>query len=565
MTGDGRVPSPRAGLPGDEARGAALGAPAYLDRLVREAWEGATAVGVAVLDVDLRHIEANLGWASLGGRTPAEMPGLPLVEAVPGLAHGLVPLLRRVVATGRPMVTARVAGRVVGSTAPRHWSLTALPAPGRSEPIEAVVLLAAEITDRVQAERRSEEVRRLGDALAEALTTDDVSAVVRHHLPEMLDAWSANLALVRPDGRTVDFLQMDDGFAPSAVEAWRTFRIDDDAPIAEAIRTGRASYQRSRAEFLAGRPHLVEPARDSDANAWASLPMVVSGHVIGALGLRWRYERSFSAAERTFLRTIAAQCAQALDRARLHDQVHRTARALQRSLLPRELPEVPGVQVAVAYEPAEGTEEVGGDVYDVFACQDGWAFVVGDVCGRGAGAASRTGMARHTLRALLPTHGPADSLYLLNRLMLADDGDRCLTVVLAMWRPDAGGGGELVVASAGHPLPVLVRDGVAREVGVPGTILGMLPDVEVTETVVRVRPGDVLAMYTDGITESRGRRDMYGDERLHTVLASAAGEGAQAQDVVDLVCHDVLAHRDPAALGDDAALLVLRVLDPPAR
>src|SRR4029077_4609378 len=167
---------------------------------------------------------------------------------------------------------------------------------------------------------------------------------------------------------------------------------------------------------------------------------------------------------------------------------HRSAvaEALQSSLLPARLPEIPGLELSAAYVPASEGVEVSGDFYDVFPVQDGWAIAVGDVCGKGQEAAAMTAAARHAIRAVAHWNAdPVDVLAKVNEVILAGDyEDRFVTVTLAYLRQDGDRGreegrwvGEL--ASSGHPGPAVVRpDGrvdVLRGGGLP---LGLFPDAE---------------------------------------------------------------------------------------
>ena len=229
---------------------------------------------------------------------------------------------------------------------------------------------------------------------------------------------------------------------------------------------------------------------------------------------------------------------------------------LHASLRPALLPEVAGAVLAARSLPSTSGGEVSGDFYDVHPASTGrWAFVVGDVSGKGVHAAVVTSTARYTVRTLSAQGwSPAKTLEQLNRALLsAQDVERFCTILYGVAEP-RGDGLHLVLSLGGHPLPLLRRrDGGVAPVGEPGTALGLLPEVELREVSIDLRPGDVLLAYTDGATEARRDGDQFGEQRLIEVLADAGGGPQQIADSV------LLAVTDWAAERDDVAVLVLSV------
>lgn len=244
-------------------------------------------------------------------------------------------------------------------------------------------------------------------------------------------------------------------------------------------------------------------------------------------------------------------------------RAHALAHTLQASLLPPALPEIPGLELAAAYRPVGQGVEVGGDFYDVTgtAREDEWAVVIGDVCGKGAPAAALTALARHTIRAAaLRARRPSVILGQLNEVMLRHASERpFLTGVYASMRrfDDDALPYRLTLAVGGHPLPLLLRaDGEVTAVGQPGSLIGILEDAEFTDDVILLGRGDVLLLFTDGLTEARAGTEFFGDQRLGDALAGCAG--LSAAEVVG----GVLAAVDDFSAGrqrDDVALFALRV------
>jgi sigma-B regulation protein RsbU (phosphoserine phosphatase) len=243
-------------------------------------------------------------------------------------------------------------------------------------------------------------------------------------------------------------------------------------------------------------------------------------------------------------------------------QVDRLSRSMQGDLAPKKLPEVQGLDVAVRYQPGNSSGDgaaVSGDFYDMYAATGGvgeaatWNVAMGDVAGRGAGAAAYTATVRNLLEGIGLSEGsPAQALQLLNSALLDELGDRFVTVALAQLqvRQDAV---RATLALGGHPQPVLVSDGEASLVGTPGDLLGALPDATATDERLRLAPGDALLLYTDGITEAGPADDQFGDERLLQAAQDSAGD---AGDLVDGVLHAVRQHE--RATDDDSARLAVR-------
>lgn len=246
----------------------------------------------------------------------------------------------------------------------------------------------------------------------------------------------------------------------------------------------------------------------------------------------------------------SARVAVASAEARLNDLEH-LAQALQASLLPPSLPTVPHLTLGARYHPASRFE-VGGDFYDLFPIDEAaWGFVIGDVMGKGPHAAARTSAARYTIRAAA-THEekPATVLETVNSTLLAEPtaGTDAPFVTALFARVQATPKGAVITfASAGHPLPTVLRaDGRTEVVGTPGTLLGVLPSIDVLDSVVDLAPGDTLVLITDGVHDS-GYPVRLQQEGLERVLAECVGLTA-SQIVERLHTAVVTAQRDDVAI-----------------
>jgi integral membrane sensor domain MASE1/anti-sigma regulatory factor (Ser/Thr protein kinase) len=248
------------------------------------------------------------------------------------------------------------------------------------------------------------------------------------------------------------------------------------------------------------------------------------------------------------------------ERRRVEETVEQIAGTLQESLVPSRLPDIPGIESAVCFRAAGERHLVGGDFYDLFRSDDrSWAAVVGDVCGKGAGAAAVTGLARYTLRAAaIQERRPSRILELLNDAILRQRApNEFCTVAFARLEPNGAAGARITLSSGGHPLPLVLRsDGVVETLGGPGTMLGLVADPKLMDYTAELSPGDSLVLYTDGLTDAYAPQRPITPADLASILELHAGRGAR--EIVDGIQRAVLENGDGEP-RDDIALLVLRV------
>jgi len=302
-------------------------------------------------------------------------------------------------------------------------------------------------------------------------------------------------------------------------------------------------------------PHLLEPAAGAarDGRRLLTLPLVRSDRALGAMTFVWRPGRGPGQEDLPLLDEIARRVALAVDAALLYAERTQAARTLQASLLPERIPRVPGVAFAVRYLPAAGGE-VSGDFYDVFSLPDGgWLVVVGDVCGKGVEAAALTAQARYTVRALAPSLlEPAAILQGLNTALRQQrDDDRFVTLAVLKLEPASG---RLTFSAAGHPPPFVLREGGVVEVlDAHGPVVGVLDTIAPVERTVQLGQGDVVAVFTDGITEA-SRDHVRGSETLGEDVAGSRAGGPHG---VTQALEAIARHAADGALRDDVAILAL--------
>jgi serine phosphatase RsbU (regulator of sigma subunit) len=317
------------------------------------------------------------------------------------------------------------------------------------------------------------------------------------------------------------------------------------------------------AGILGAGPQGVPVMMMLDATSVLCVPLSDGEHTYGTLTLaRNAGEGHFEMADLGVVEELGEQLALAIRVDRMFRRHTEIADALQSSLLPRDLPQIPGVEIAAAYVAATEGLEVGGDFYDVYRTPGGWGVAIGDVCGKGDEAAAVTAAARHAIRVLAHwTADPAEVLVKANEVMLAEEfGDLFVTAKNAHLRWQDGRL-HVVLGSAGHPGPVLVRpDGRTTIMNPGGLPLGLFPTAQPGREEIDLEPGDVLFFFTDGVTEARSPELTYFEDRLTDELAGLAGQPprdivAGLQTLVVEFCRN--------ELRDDMTMLVLRVAEPP--
>ncbi|MFC4042257.1 SpoIIE family protein phosphatase [Dactylosporangium siamense] len=286
--------------------------------------------------------------------------------------------------------------------------------------------------------------------------------------------------------------------------------------------------------------------------------LIARGQHLGTLtvgGGRDTWQRSEEVA---VVEDVARRAALAIDNANIHAERRSIAHALQRSLLPPQLPKADGVEFGAEYVPTGEGVDVGGDFYDVVPLSGRrWLVVVGDVSGKGVQAATVTGLVRDVTRVLVRDGRPLpETLKRINETLLERGAGRFCTLCLAevMRRPD--GTLDVALHLAGHDQPVLLRaDGRTELAGQCGTALGLLDTINTPRTQITLHPGDTLIFYTDGVTERRRGPELFGVDRLREEASLLAGFPA---DVVVARLRATTLNFSPESPRDDIAIFAVR-------
>jgi len=407
--------------------------------------------------------------------------------------------------------------------------------------LRAIGEQCAQAIDRARARERATKVRLRFDALATASRT----LALTLDYDETARA-AVRLAVQYLGAHATLFVHERGGLEPVA-------HADAPAPEADATEGWTDAREADLARAAADATEEASPV--SVPGAGIVLPLTIAGITSGALAIGAPSIDPDDEEDVGFAREVTRRVARAMENARLYRERDRAAVTLQASLLPPELPDVPGIEVASLFLPAITGYAVGGDFYDVFELDDGrWVALVGDVCGKGLEAAALTGLARHTLRAVANVDRPSEALGQLNRALLREriDGRFC-TVALAIFDPSEDDGARATISVGGHPLPHHVRrTGESSGVGRHGTLLGVADKVDLHDDVVRLGSGESLVLFTDGIVGKRESAE--GSVALRSALRN--GSPSSASELRDRIERSI---RDEVGGDqlDDVAVLVL--------
>jgi PAS domain S-box-containing protein len=453
----------------------------------------------------------------------------------------------------------RVAG---GALEGEHWMVV------NSAPIDApdgrplyAVTTAEDVTELKRSEVAQHLLARTGELIASSIDyRETLKAVARVAVPQFADWCAVNIptrdglvervAIAHTDPEKIAIIQR--------LREQHPVRVGDGSPVSEVLRTGIPRLTTAPPAETSDGDTLREASapliRGADIGSAIAAPMTVGAKVVGVLVfVNELGSRPFDEGDLEIAFEIARRAGLASENARLAGEHATIARILQRGLLPPALPELRGFKLAAMYRPAGEVNEVGGDFYDAFEIAGGSMVVIGDVTGRGAAAASLTALARHTIRTAGRLTGDPrlaarlvdESLKRGSELML------CSAVILVL--PDTEDDpARLPILVAGHPAPLLVRDGGVEAIGQSGPLLGAPDEHEWELATLELGIGDQLVLYTDGVTEARGAATRFGEERLRLSLSAATNPEAAVASVESAL--DAFIPGEPE---DDAAVLAI--------
>ncbi len=338
-------------------------------------------------------------------------------------------------------------------------------------------------------------------------------------------------------------------------------RVDPEEGLGRVLHTGEAMlYPEITDEMLVAAAiderHL-ELLRELGFRSVVIVPMRLGDRTLGAMTLVSAESiRTLDQFDQELAEQVAARAAVAIENSRLYSERSAIARTLQQSLLPEQLPRIPGYELASMYVPAIQASMVGGDFYDVWASQHGWTIVIGDITGKGIEAATLTALVRHTLRAAAQFQtSPAQLLAFVDAMLKKRTTLSVCTALCVRLERDTAR-----IAVGGHPLPLLITSAGAHEVGEHGPLLGAFPHARWQDLELRLAVGSTLVAFTDGITDAWGNGQRFGSKRLRDTLTRLADE--TPAELMDALAGE-LERFQTGAHTDDTAAIAVRRLDEP--
>jgi PAS domain S-box-containing protein len=527
---------------------------------------GGLAEAVTVHDEAGQTVYANAAAARLLGRgSPAEV-----TSAKPGELGARFTMTKE---DGTPVGIADLPGRrlVAGEAAPEllthsvdretgqaYWLLTkATLIHEQGRPF--AVNIMEDVTEAREAELRRRFLDEAGQVLASSLDYErTLRRVAELSVPWLAD-WCA-VDLPTPGGAIVQVaLAHTDPTKVAMAEALRRRYPpdpDDEGGVPGVLRGGPPELFRELPDALLAEsiedPEELAALRAIGLRSVMIVPMRLGEDTLGAITfVSADSGRTFDDDDFAFAQDLALRAATAVQNARLYEEQARVAHTLQASLLPDRLPEVPGWLGAASYQAGEQGADVGGDFYDIVPATGGRHLVfLGDVTGKGIAAAALTSLVRHSVRTAARFDSrPGAVLALVNDILVEQPRLAPVSLVCALVD-----GPRVTVAACGHPPPLLRRGDKAAELGARGVLLGALGGQTYREETVTVAPGDMLLLYTDGVTDTPGADDRFGHERLTAILDAAPDAPDALLDRIEAALRDF---QDGTA-ADDRAMLVLR-------
>lgn len=448
-------------------------------------------------------------------------------------------------------------------TGVQRWNLLkAAPLLDEAGEVEATITVIEDVTEQKRAERQAAFLAHASNVLASSLDYQEtLRNVAQLAVPDIADWCAADLIDENGDRESVAVAHVDPSRLSLAEQLrhYEPTRLDPERGMGLVVRTGRAILYPDIPDEM-----LVEAAVDDRhlellrAVGFRSLlivPMRIAARTLGTLTLVTAESgRALEQVDLDLAEQVSARAAVAIENSRLYSERSEIAHTLQQSLLPEQLPKIPGHELAGLYVPAYAGTEVGGDFYDAWEVPGGWMITIGDVTGKGAQAAALTSLVRYTMRAASEfISSPAEVLRHVDRMLKRHRKPSiCTALVIRLERDQA------VVAAGGHPLPLAIRSGRVVRIGEHGPLLGGFADVRWDDCVFELDPGTTIVAYTDGVTDAVGTDGTrYGVKRLTETLGQC-GE-RPASETLELLA-DALGNFQVGPNADDTAVLAFRRL-----
>jgi PAS domain S-box-containing protein len=536
---------------------------------------------LAIHDTDLLCLRINDRMCQMFGLVEEELRGRRLTDVLHGPQYDAMEhYMRQVLDTGEP-THRETRRRVPGETRERAWSVSVSPLKDQAGRTQAVWIGVLDITEQYGARQRltllNEAGTQIGTTLDVTRTAEELADMVVPRLADLaiVDLLDVVLSGQEPSPgpvtgtvalRRVAHQSIFEGVPEAVVKPGDVDIHPESFPAAQCLATGKAvltgAHDLAFMSSTGNNPARAATIRKFGIHSVLSVPIRARGVTLGvATFLRAQCPDPFEHDDVLLAEELTARAALSLDNAWRYTRERTTALALQRSLLPQRLPRQSAVDVAWRYLPASAHAGVGGDWFDVISLSGARvALVVGDVVGHGIHASATMGRLRTAVRTLADVDLPPDELLtrlddLVSRISAETDADDDagsdvgVTCLYAVYDPVSR---RCSLACAGHPPPALVSpDGAVSFLDLPaGPPLG-LGSLPFESTEIELPAGSILALYTDGLIESRGHDIDLGFERLRLALTHRPPS-------LETICDNVLETVLPGRPADDVALLIAR-------
>ncbi|MDQ1665054.1 MAG: hypothetical protein QOH75_1085 [Actinomycetota bacterium] len=563
-----------------------VGAPAS-DELLRvlESVCDQSPTGLLVFDSDLRYVLVNPRMAAMANTPADQLLGRSFRDAFPEFGE-LTAIFEQVLASGQPLVGMDVSGSAPGEDGSGHvWSMSAYRLTADDGAVLGLAVTSTDVTaaralerERVILARRLELLADSGELLSGGLDQQSTLDGVLRLVVPALAQWACVHLVNEDDGRIrlAALRHADPAAQPLLAQVLSAFEVTTDQVLGagHVIATGTSQdlpdvTEDMLATLAGGDAQTLVGLLALEISHGVVVPLAAAGTTFGALSVSLEPPAGHGddvvgaaealIAQQELLRDVAARAALALDNARLYQRQHRVAVTLQRSLLPRSLPQPSGLDIAAQYLPGAAGTEVGGDFYEAVLRSDGrLVLAIGDVMGRGVRAAAVMGQVRAALRGYaLEGHGPGGILRRLNAIVTTLGTSAIVTCLPVLLDLDTG---DLEMACAGHVPPLFAApDGSCSllplepdpPLGVLGTAYG--------STRAHLALGSTLVLFTDGLVEGRDQPVADGMNSLCEVITAALPSGWDGTVTADQVCTAAIdgMGRSEGAI-DDVAVLVVR-------
>jgi PAS domain S-box-containing protein len=453
------------------------------------------------------------------------------------------------------------------SSGRQRWNLLkAAPLLDEEGEIEATIMIIEDVTEQKRVELQGAFLAEASALLASSLDHEQtLRNVAELAVPEVADWCAVDLIDEDGDRNSVAVAHVDPARLELAKElrSYEPERLDPSQGLGLVFRTGESLlYPEIPDELLvesAVDERHLELLRAVGFRSALVVPVRLGDRIMGALTLvSSESGRVLDEFDRQLAEQVAARAAVAIENSRLYSQRSSIARTLQQSLLPEQLPEIPGYELASVYLPAMEGSLVGGDFYDVWQVDDSWLIIIGDVTGKGVDAAALTALVRHTMRTASEfLTSPAELLARVDAtLKQRPTLSVCTALCLRLTNDRA------TLAVGGHPLPLYLTGRRLETVGEYGPLLGAFAEVAWHDVTIELEVGATVVAYTDGITDAvDGNGGRFGLERLCDALGRVSGR--PAAEVIGCLAGE-LAEFQTGAHADDTAAIALHRLSPTA-